>query len=235
MQALATLPNAADAIRPLLQDPSRLVRLDAASALTTELPAGSAARKELDAYHAVAADQPAGRLRIAQDLFNRGRPAEAEPLLRQATQWDPNSPGIYESLGIVLNTLDRSPESAAAFWRAAQLSPKDAGLAFNSALAFAGAGRLPDAELALRETVRRDPRHHRAWYNLGLLFAQTNRSDQALEALQRAESLAPNVADYPYARATVLRQRGDREGASAAARRTLELNPAHPQARALLQ
>ena len=235
VQVLAPLPDSAAAIRPLLKDPMRLVRVDAESVLTNELPAESVERKELDAYHAVAADQPAGRVRIAQDLFNRGRAADAEPVLRKAVEWDPNSPGIYESLGLVLNALDRSADSAAAFWRAAQLNPGDADPAFNAALAFAGSGKLPDAELALRETIRRDPRHHRAWYNLGLLLAQTKKAGEALEVLGRAETLAPQVADYPYARATVLWQRGDRGGASAAARRVLELDPAHPRARALLQ
>jgi hypothetical protein len=43
------------------------------------------------------------------------------------------------------------------------------------------------------------------------------------------------VADYPYARATILWQRGDKAAALAAARRALEINPAHNEARALLQ
>jgi hypothetical protein len=47
--------------------------------------------------------------------------------------------------------------------------------------------------------------------------------------------MAPNVADYPYARATILWQTGDRAGAATAARRALEINPAHNEARALLR
>ena len=82
--------------------------------------------------------------------------------------------------------------------------------------------------------MRRNPRFDRAWYNLGLLLHQTARSAEAIAALATAEQLAPRVPDYPYARATVLRQQGDRAGAAAAARRVLELDPRHPQARALL-
>jgi predicted CXXCH cytochrome family protein len=233
-QVLGPLPAAAVLLRPLLDDPARLVRLDAAWALSPELPDGSRARRELDAYLAVSADQPTGRLRIAQDLFNRGRTAEAVAPLRTAVEWDPNSAGIHETLGIVLDALGRSGEAAASLWRAAQLNPEDARTAFNAALAFAGARRLPDAELALREAVRRDPRFDRAWYNLGLLLAQTNRAPEGIQALERAESLAPDVADYPYARSTILWQRGDREAALAAARRTLEIDPNHTQARGLL-
>lgn len=234
-QVLSSTPSEAATLRPLLNDPSRLVRLDAAWPLSAELPADSTARKELDAYLAVAADQPSGRMRLGQDLFNRGRGPEAEAALRKAAEWDPNSPGIQDALGLVLNELGKPDEAAAALWRAARLNPTDANSAFNAALAFAGARKLSDAEFALRETVRRNPRHDRAWYNLGLLLAQTSRAPEAIEALQHAEQIAPHVVDYPYARATILWQRGDRPGALTAARRALEIDPAHAPSRALLQ
>jgi tetratricopeptide (TPR) repeat protein len=234
-QVLTSLPGTQAALRPLLQDPSRLVRLDAAWALSAELADNSPERRELDAYLAISADQPAGRLRIGQDLFNRGRAAAAEAPLRKAVEWDANSGGMHEALGLVLDSLGRSAEAAGSLWRAAQLSPTDANAAFSAALAFAGAGKLPDAELALRETLRRNPRLDRAWYNLGLLLAQTNRLADAIPALQQAEAIAPGVADYPYARATLLWQRGDRPGAIAAARRALEIDPARRDASELIR
>jgi tetratricopeptide (TPR) repeat protein len=235
VQVLAGLPGETATLRPMLNDPSRLVRLDAAWPLSAEIPAGSTLRQELDAYLAASADQPAGRMRIGQDLYNRGRTAEAEASLRKATEWDPYSAGLHDTLGVLLNELGRPGEAAASLWRAAQLNPADAQAAFNAALAFAGARQFRDAELALRETVRRNPRFDRAWYNLGLLLVQTNRGPEAIPALETAEKIAPMVADYPYARATILWQRGDRQGAAAAARRTLEIEPTHVQARALLQ
>jgi len=234
-QVLGETPGAEDTLRPLLNDSTRLVRLDAAWALSRELGADSPARRELDAYLAVSADQPAGRLRIGQDLFNRGRHTEAVAAVRKAVEWDPNSAGIYDVLGHMLDAVGQSNEAAGALWRSAQLNPTEPSAAFNAALAFAAAGKLADAELALREALRRDPRYHRAWYNLGLLLSQTGRAPEAVSALEQAETLAPNVADYPYARATILWQRGDREGTAAAVRRTLAINPAHPQAQELLR
>ncbi|MEN9636601.1 MAG: hypothetical protein RL077_5005 [Verrucomicrobiota bacterium] len=233
-QVLGSAPHQAAALRPLLNDPTRLVRLDAAWPLSTELPEKSPARIELDAYLAVSADQPAGRMRIGQDLFNRGRTAEAEHNLRQAVAWDPNSPGILDALGVVLNELGKTAEAAATLWRAAQLSPGDATASFNAALAFAGARKLADAEFALRETLRRNPRHDRASYNLGLLFAQTGRAAEGITAILAAEQSAPQIADYPYARATIHWQRQERTAAIAAAQRALSIDPAHAEARALL-
>lgn len=233
-QVLAGIPSEAANLRPLLNDATRLVRLDAAWPLSPELQENSPIRKELEAYLAASADQPAGRMRIGQDFFNRGRTVEAEAQLRKAIEWDPNSGGIHEALGLVLNELRRPHEAAASLWRAAQLNPHDANAPFNAALGFAGAGKLPDAELALREAIRRNAQHDRAWYNLGLLLNQTGRAADGVAAIESAERIAPRVADYPYARATILWQRGDRTGALAAARRTLEIDPNHAQARQLL-
>ncbi|MFM9032207.1 MAG: tetratricopeptide repeat protein, partial [Opitutaceae bacterium] len=155
--------------------------------------------------------------------------------LRKAPEWDPYAPGLHDPLGIFLTEMGRPAEAAAALWRAAQLSPADPQAAFNAALAFAGARRLNDAELALRETLKRNASFDRAWYNLGLLLAQTGRGAESVQALETAERTAPAVADYPYARATILWQQGDRAGARAAAEKALRANPAHPGARHLLE
>ncbi len=224
-----------DRLHALLQDPVRLVRLDAAWALSPELPTDSPARRELDTYLALSADQPGGQLRLGQDLANRGQPAAAEKAMRLAAQWDPNSPGIFEALGFTLSAQGAAQPAAAAFFRAAQLQSADAPSAYRAALAFAEARQLPDAEMAFRLALERDPRFDRAWYNLGLLLAQTNRLADAANALRRAEALAPQSPDYPYALATVLLRTGDVPGAQAAARRTLTLDPQNVGARQLLR
>lgn len=223
-----------DRLHALLQDPVRLVRLDAAWALSAELPPDSPSRRELDAYFALSLDQPGGQLRLGQDLANRGQYAAAEKAMKLAAQWDPNSPGIYEALGFVHNAQGAAQPAAAAFFRAAQLQPNDAPAAYRAALAFAEARQPGDAEMAFRQAVERDPRFDRAWYNLGLLLAQANRLPAAAEALRTAERLARTSPDYPYALATVLLRSGDRDGALAAARRTLALDPARTDARQLL-
>jgi predicted CXXCH cytochrome family protein len=223
-----------ESVRAFLQDPVRLVRLDAEWALSAELPENSTARRELDSCLALSLDQPSGQVRLGQDLANRGRFVEAEKSMRLAAQWDPNSPGIYEALGFVLNAQGLSQPAAAAFFRAAQLSPHDAISAYHAALAFAEARQPADAEVAFRLALDRDAKLDRAWYNLALLLAQTERLPEAEAALQKAESLAPTNADYPYALATVLLRAGDRDGALGAARRSLALDPKHAGARTIL-
>ena len=135
---------------------------------------------------------------------------------------------------MVLDSLGRPADAATALWRGAQTNPHHAGLVYQAGLAFAAAHKLSDAEIALREATRRDARFDRAWYNLGLLLAQVDRREEAAGALQIAEALAPHIADYPYARATLLLQQGDHAGAVAALRRALAIDPNHHPARALL-
>lgn len=227
--------NAPEVLTPLLKDPVRLVRLDAAWALSPEFPPDSPARKELDAYLALSLDQPSGRIRLGQDLANRGRLVEAGQEMARAAEWDPFSPGIQEAHGYVLNALGRSGAAAARFQRAADLQPHDAQPALRAALTFAEAGQLPEAENAFRLAVTRDPRFDRAWYNLGLFYARGNRFPEAIAALRQAEAVAPMVADYSYALSTVLLRAGDLAGAGSAARRTLLIEPNHGGAREILR
>ncbi|PTY00116.1 tetratricopeptide repeat protein [Opitutus sp. ER46] len=233
VRLLAAANAAPESVRAALQDTSRLVRLEAAWALARDLPADAPARADLDAYLRFNADQPLGQVQLGQARAARGETAAAEACFRQAIAWDPNSPGIRETLALFLNEQGDAAGAAAEFWRAAQLAPSNAHLAFEAALTFAASNRLPDAELALREAVRRDAMLHRAWYNLGLLLAQTGRAAEGITALERAEHAAPDVADYPYARATILWGQGQPEAARAAARRALAIDPAYAPAREL--
>jgi len=232
---LSSLPDGADLIRPLLNDPTRLVRLDAEWALSRELAADSPGRKELDQHLALDLDQPSGRFRIAQDLANRGRLPEAERELATAIQWDPFSPAFYDSLAMIKASEGQTAEAAEAMKRAAELDPQSGPQALRAALLASEAGRSSDAEHWLRIAIQRDPTLDRAWYNLGLLLAGRDSLSEAETALERAQSLRPTSADYPYALATVLLRRGDENRARAALIRALSLDPQHQPAAQLLR
>jgi len=222
-------------VRPLLKDPIRLVRLDAEWMLSRELAAGSPERKEFDAYLALSLDQPSGHLRLGQDLANRDKLPEAEKEIAQAARWDPFSAGIQDAHGMVLSAMGRKQEAAEKLERAAELQPNDAPSALRAGLALAETGKLAEAEQAFRLAVTRDPKFDRAWYNLGLLLSQKEQLPEAASALSKATALAPGVADYPYALATVLLRMGDHAGARAAAQRTLSIDPANQGAQQILR
>jgi predicted CXXCH cytochrome family protein len=235
VRVLTGHPRSSELLRPMLEDPVRLVRIDAAWGLSAELEANSPFRQEFDAYLALSMDQPAGRLRRGQDLANRGLWTEAEAEMKLAIEWDPYSAATHEMLGYLLHAGGRLEEAADAFLRAARLDPRASQSLLRSGLLYAEADRLDEAEAALRKAVERDPGFHRAWYNLGMMLAQAARLDEAAEALRRAEAIDPDQGDYPYALATVLIRFGDSAGAIEAARRVLALEPSHPGARRLVE
>jgi tetratricopeptide (TPR) repeat protein len=236
VRGLTPVAEARPWLRPLLADPVRLVRLDAARALRDELPpaASSSVRRELDAYHALGMDQPAGQARLGMELANQGRFDEALPRLERAAAWDSADGEIHYMVAQVLVAQGKLVEAGTRYLRIAEARPDDAQAPYRAGLAFAEAGRAADAEKALRLSLRRDPERPRVWYNLGLLLAGQERLADALVALAEAEKRAPTVADYPFAAATVHLRLGDAASARAAAARTLKIDPSHPGARRLL-
>lgn len=221
-------------VREALDDPVRLVWLDAALALSPALEADSTARCELDSYLNVMIESPISLLRRGQDRFNRGQREEGIADLQRAISLDALSPPLPEALAFMLNATGRSREAAEQFERAATLAPQDAVPPYYAALAWSEVGDLRKTEAMFRESVRRDPTRSRSWYNLGLLLNQTKRVEEALQVLATAEAAAPTDADIPYAVATILAQQGRRGDAEAAARRALKANPSHGLSRELL-
>ena len=234
IRALSSHEPSRPLVRAALQDPVRLVRLDAAWALSPDLPAGSSARRELDAYLDVFIDSPVALLRRGQDRFRLGRQVEGIADVRRAIALDPLSAPFPEALGFMLDATNRPGEAAGQFEKAAELAPLDAVLPYYAALAWADAGAIDRTESMLREAVRRDPAYARAWYNLGLVLNQAGRVDEALAALASGETAGPADPDIPFAAATILAQRNRLPEAEAAAVRALAIAPDHPQARALV-
>jgi predicted CXXCH cytochrome family protein len=234
VRLLGRQPEQLAQLRPLLQDPVRLVRLDASLALTAELPADSASRRELDAYLNLTRDQPVGLTRIGLDWANRGNLAEADAQLTHASAWDSTSSALRDYLGQIKIARQLPAEAAAQFAEAARLAPSDGQAAYRTALAYAEAGATPEAERWLRQSVQRDPNLDRAWYNLGLLLAQKGDVPAALEAIAKAEKINPNTPDYPYAAATLHLRTGNREAVRAAAVRALSIDPNYEPALALI-
>jgi hypothetical protein len=98
-------------LQPLLNDPVRNVRVEAAWALRTSLDTNSQAGKELTAMLDYNADQPVGQYRKAMFNLDRGEPAKALAHLRVAESWDPFSPPIRLETARVLSQLGQTNEA----------------------------------------------------------------------------------------------------------------------------
>jgi tetratricopeptide (TPR) repeat protein/nitrate/TMAO reductase-like tetraheme cytochrome c subunit len=234
-RALGNLPAEHFRLRPLINDPSRLVRLSAAWILLPEISRTSDVFSELTGYLENLSDQPAGAARQAQMAYHRGDFESAESWYLRAIDWDPLSALLYGDLALLYNARGKQSEALKALTQAQRINPEDPQFPFMSALLYAEQGNLPKAEAELKSALLTDPRFARAAYNLALIYAQSGRLDEAIEAIIRAQEIEPGIPDYPYTRATLLLRRKDVSGAREAAFEALAIAPDYQSAVQLLR
>ena len=222
-------------LQPLLNDPLRTVRIAAAWALCGTLDLNSRAGKELVHMLDLHADQPTGRMQLAQFASRRGDTAAAIRQMRKAIDSDPNSPPFHHDLAILLNTTGDTPGAVNSLQQAIRLDPENAEYHYKLALTLHELGSTAAATAALEKTVQLDPGFARAWYNLGLARSSTHQPREAITALLQGEAADPADAAIPYARATLHARLGQKDQALAATTLALRLRPDFPEARQLLQ
>ena len=235
LEPVSSNPMVAEALQNRLQDPVRSVRIAAAASLRATVDPASRAGRELLHYLGNSADEPGGQVQKGIYDFSRGDALSALAHLQKAVAWDPYSAPIRQELAVVLSALNRPAEAVAVLREACRLAPRDPECHYKLGLACNEMGDLTNAVEQLTEVVRLEPRHVLAWYNLGLAQNSLGGRDAALDSLAHAEVVDPEDARIPYARATILAQLGETKRATAAVRRALELNPAYPEAKQLLQ
>jgi tetratricopeptide (TPR) repeat protein len=224
-----------DAIKPLLDDPLRSVRVAAAWALVATLDLTSKAGRELTHMLDLNSDQPTGRMQLSQFSYLRGNTRSAIQQIRKAIEWDPNSPPFHHDLAILLNSTGDTAGAVKALQEAIRLDPEEAEYHYKLALALNETGALQAAVRSLETTVKLDPGNGRAWYNLGLARNSMNQPGEAIAALLKGEAAEPSDSAIPYARATIHARLGQTDEARAAAARALQLRPDFPEAIQLLQ
>ena len=223
------------ALQPLLDDPIRAVRVAAAWALCATLDLNSRAGKELVHMLDHNADQPTGRMQLAQFAALRGDNASAIRQMQKAILWDPNSPPFHHDLAILLSTSGDTKGATEALKKAIALDPENAEYQFKLALSLNEAGDVPGTVTALEKTVRLDPSYARAWYNLGLALNGMNQPQRAISALKNGETADPADSSIPYARATIHARLGQKQEAIAAAASALQIRPDFQDAAQLIQ
>jgi tetratricopeptide (TPR) repeat protein len=235
LAAEVATPAVSAALRNRLDDPIRSVRIAAAWALRATLDLSHPASRELAAFLAQNADQPAGQVQQGAFFAARQEWPQALAHYRQAVEWDTHSAALRGELALAYAQLNQNAQALDELRAAVRLEPHDAEYRYQLALAWNEAGDLDAALAELEQAVHLNPRHARAWYNLGLARAAKKDPRNALEALTQAETLAPTDPAMPYARATVLAQLGRPAEARAAAGRALEIDPHFAPAREWLQ
>jgi tetratricopeptide (TPR) repeat protein len=158
---------------PLLDDPSRIVRMQVAHALAPLADAAfdadrlAAFRRAADEYVAAErfnADRPEHRTNLGGFLAERGDVVAAEAEFRAALRLDPGFVPAWANLADLMRML----------------------------------GRETEAESLLREGLAVAPQAAALHHALGLSLVRQQRKDEALRELRRATELDPSSQRFRY-------------------------------------
>jgi predicted CXXCH cytochrome family protein len=186
---------------PLLSDPLRAVRIEAASALV------GAPEEQFSPEQRTALRRAADEY-IAMQKYNADRP-EART-----------------NLGTFHARQQRFDDAQVEFQEALKLDPRYVPAYVNAADAYRQRGREEDAIRVLREGIAQAPSSAPLHHSLGLALARGQQRDAALPELAKAAQLAPDNARYTYVYAVALNSVGRAPDAIKTLQRAAERWPA---------
>jgi len=222
---------------------ARAAALDPADA-EAQFNLGSLARQRNDAPAAIAAwrrtlalrpDHFEAALGLATLLFAGGDWAGALAAADLAVAARPDHLAANYGRALSLQRLGRDAEAEAAFRRVTEADPEAAAAMADLGRLLASRGRPAEAEATYRKGLEAAPDSALLWNNLGaLLLGLPGRGEDALEALDRAVTLKPDMADAHFNRGAALQALERLEPSIAAYRDAVAADPEHAQALPML-
>ena len=229
---------------PLLRDPVRAVRIQAARVLAP-VPVNlftQAQRVDLDSalveYRRgllAAADMPSTHLNLGVLETDLGRVDLAEQAYREALSMDPYFIPARQNLATIYSQMGRNADAERELREGIRQAPDHGELHYSLGLLLAEGGRYDEAANSLREAARLLPNQARIRYNLGLTLQRIGRNGEAERALIDAARLNPSDSEAAYAVALFYVGRRRFKEALPYAERYAELNPGNEQANGLLR
>lgn len=233
-----------EVLAPLLDDPIRAVRIEAARALASVRPEqlGSEQREalkralaEYESAQLAMGDTPTAQLNLALLHMRQGQPELAEEAYRKALAMDPYFLPAYANLAGLYNGLQRNRDAEEVLREGIQRLPQEGELHYSLGLLMAEEHRLDQAAQSLAKAAELMPDRARVRYNQGLALQQLGRRDQAEQALLAALERAPEDPEIVYALSVFYAQERRWEEAVPYAERLVALAPDAPQAREWLR
>jgi len=168
---------------PLLSDPIRAVRLQAARVLAS----------------------------LPSELWTSQQRSLRDSVLdeyRQAQQVNADRPEAHLNLGVLHQQLGELEEAERAYQRALSLVPSSVPVRINLADLYREQNREEEGEKLLRQALVISPDNGDVYHSLGLLLVRRKRYQEAVEALERAAQLRPDRWRYSYVLAVALQETG---------------------------
>ena len=221
-------------IVPLLYDPVKAVRIQAALALTAEpskkLTANqeSAFRSALREYQMAmeySADFPSSRYNLGIMYANLGKNDLAEKNYKAAIRIDDRFYPAKNNLALLYNQLGKNNEARTLLREIIKTHPELYEVAYSLGLLLAEMNRLEEAAEYMKRAAEGMPNYPRIHYNLGLLQQKLRRIPEAEASLLSALRNEPDNIDFLYALADHYIKRGRLERARRIAEHMVSKHP----------
>ena len=209
---------------PLLSDPVRAIRIEAAGILA-DAPLATASGEQRTAFERAAAeyvqaqrynaDRADARTNLGSFEARRGETAQAEQDLRSAIALDPLFVPAYVNLADLYRAQGREADGERVLRDGLRKAPKSAALHHVLGLTLVRAKRNAEALSELAKATTLDPASARYAYVYGVALYSAGRRDEAIAILVNASAKHPADTDLLAALASFYRERGDAAKAQA--------------------
>ena len=195
-------------VTPLLKDPYRAIRSQAAIKLSVvplkQIPQKyhadfQNALKEFKENNEYMADFTSGRMNLGIMYGNVGDYGKAKINYQKAISTDSAFIPAKVNLALVHNALGENKEAISIYENIVQKNPEFEAVYFSLGLLFAEEKQYEKSVKYLELAAERTPGDDRVFYNLGLIYQQLNEHEKALVKLKQAHSLKNENFDYLYA------------------------------------
>jgi len=206
------------------------------SAPQTSRGSSSSQKQHKTVHHVTVAEEGAQppELGKAEELIQKQKYADAEPLLRKVVESDPANYVAWFDLGFTENALGKIDDSIAAYRKSVAAKPDVFEANLNLGLQLAKA-KQPDAEQFLRAATQLKPTSHaaegkaRAWLSLAHIL-EASKPEEALAAYHQAAVLQPKDPEPHLAAGLMLEKQNKFVDAEQEYKAALELDPASADA-----
>ena len=243
MLAFADAPMRTKMASPLLTDPIRGVRIEAAQTLADipdlQIPENRRASKmsalqEYETALQLEADWPSGNVNLANLRLRQGRIDEAIAALKHAIKLDPKFSAAYINLTDVYRLQQNDVQAEAVLREGLALTPRDADLHHALGLLLIRKGNSEGALKELVDAAKLSPDNARYAYVQAIALNSTGKKKDALNVLRNANLQHPGDVDILNALISINREAGDRASELVYAKKLSTMMPDNPEIQKLL-
>ncbi len=188
------------ALAPLLDDPIRAVRIQAARALVNT-PSGDFDAAHLGLFNKALAeyraaqqaqiDQPEANLNLGVLAWQQQNKESAAQYYQSALQMDKSFYPASQNLAILYNSIGQNSQAEQVLRDAISYNQQQGELYYSLGLLFAEQGDFTAAAATLAQAAKLMPDNARVYFNYGLALIKAGNVEQAKTLLLKAHDLAP--------------------------------------------